>query len=327
MFVLDITRQSRSNRGMETPARTTALTLSIAAVERDSGLSKDTLRVWERRYGFPQPTRDAIGERAYPLDQVERLRIVKRLLDAGHRPGRVVALPLVALQQLAESTVDHPRRAVPAVLEAGDLRQLVDLIRSHDVPALRQALARQLARQGVRGFVVDVVAPLNLAVGDAWMRGQLQVFEEHLYSEVIQSALRQALATIPAAAAGAPRVLLSTLPGEPHGLGLLMAEAMLALEGCDCVSLGVQTPVLEIVQAARALRADIVALGFTGCLALKQMLDSLAELRAGLPASAQVWAGGTAPGLQRRPVDGVLVLDALTQIPEALREGRRSPGA
>jgi DNA-binding transcriptional MerR regulator len=326
MFVLDINRQSRSNRGMEIPTCTAALTLSIAAVERDSGLSKDTLRVWERRYGFPQPTRDAIGERAYPLDQVERLRIVKRLLDAGHRPGRVVALPLAALQQLAESTVDHPRRAVPAVLEASELLQMVDLIRAHDVPALRQTLARQLARQGVRGFVVDVVAPLNLAVGDAWMRGQLQIFEEHLYSELIQSALRQALATIPAAAADAPRVLLTTLPGEPHGLGLLMAEAILALEGCSCVSLGVQTPVLEIVQAARALRADIVALGFTGCLALKQMLDSLAELRAGLPPPVQVWAGGTAPGLQRRPVDGVLLLDALTQIPEALREGRRGAG-
>ena len=76
-----------------TAPRPPSLTLSIAAVERDTGLSKDTLRVWERRYGFPLPLRDAIGERAYALDQVERLRIVKRLLDAGHRPGRVVALP------------------------------------------------------------------------------------------------------------------------------------------------------------------------------------------------------------------------------------------
>ena len=41
------------------------ITLSIAAVERDTGLSKDTLRVWERRYGFPQPGRDGFGERAY----------------------------------------------------------------------------------------------------------------------------------------------------------------------------------------------------------------------------------------------------------------------
>ena len=64
-----------------------SLTLAIAAVERDTGLTKDTLRVWERRYGFPQPERDAHGERAYPLEQVEKLRIVKRLMDGGHRPG------------------------------------------------------------------------------------------------------------------------------------------------------------------------------------------------------------------------------------------------
>jgi len=68
--------------------------LSIAAVERDTGLSKDTLRVWERRYGFPRPQRDGFGERAYPLEQVEKLRVVKRLMDAGHRPGRIVDQPI-----------------------------------------------------------------------------------------------------------------------------------------------------------------------------------------------------------------------------------------
>jgi DNA-binding transcriptional MerR regulator/methylmalonyl-CoA mutase cobalamin-binding subunit len=293
-------------------------------VERDSGLSKDTLRVWERRYGFPQPIRDAVGERAYPLDQVERLRVVKRLLDAGHRPGRVVGLPLPALQQLAESTVDHPRRAAPAALQAGELHHLVELIGRHDAQRLRQALAHQLARQGVRGFVVDVVAPLNQAVGDAWMRGRLQIFEEHLYSELVEAALRQALASIPAPGdGGQPRVLLTSLPGEPHRLGLLMAEAMLALEGCHCLPLGAQLPVFEIVNAAAALRADIVALGFAGCLTLKQMLDSLTELRAALPPGVQLWAGGTAPGLHRRPLDGVQVLDSLTQIPEALARRRR----
>ncbi|MFY9513094.1 MAG: MerR family transcriptional regulator, partial [Rubrivivax sp.] len=86
-----------------------AITLSIAAVERDTGLSKDTLRVWERRYGFPAPARDTLGERAYPLEQVEKLRIVKRLLDAGHRPGRVVPLPSNELQALSASTPALPR--------------------------------------------------------------------------------------------------------------------------------------------------------------------------------------------------------------------------
>ena len=57
--------------------------ISIAAVERDTGIGKDTLRVWERRYGFPQPLRDAFGERVYPAEQVEHLRLIKRLMDQG----------------------------------------------------------------------------------------------------------------------------------------------------------------------------------------------------------------------------------------------------
>ena len=61
---------------------------NIAAVERDTGLSKDVLRMWERRYGFPVPDRDGNGERSYPAEQVERLRLIKRLMDAGHRPGK-----------------------------------------------------------------------------------------------------------------------------------------------------------------------------------------------------------------------------------------------
>ncbi|MCX7153848.1 MAG: MerR family transcriptional regulator [Proteobacteria bacterium] len=39
---------------------------TISAVERDTGLSKDILRMWERRYRFPQPDRDQHGERLYP---------------------------------------------------------------------------------------------------------------------------------------------------------------------------------------------------------------------------------------------------------------------
>lgn len=306
---------------MNAPLRPSLLSLSIAAVERDTGLSKDTLRVWERRYGFPAPARDAIGERAYPLDQVERLRIVKRLLDGGHRPGRIVPLPLPALHELAESTVDHPERKPQTALASTDLDQLVELIRGHDVPALRCALLRLLARQGVRSFVIDVVSPLNVAVGDAWMRGQLQIFEEHAYSEVIQSTLRQALATIPPPPThSGARVLLTTVPGEPHGLGLLMAEVILALEGCDCVSLGVQTPVHDIARAAAALRSQIVALGYTGCLSPRQVHDGLAELRAELPAQVRLWAGGSTPGLLRRPVAGVQLVDSLTRVPQVLRQ-------
>jgi len=130
---------------MNDRARPLVLTLSIAAVERDTGLSKDTLRVWERRYGFPMPERDGIGERAYTLAQVEKLRIIKRLLDAGHRPGRIVPLDALALQQLADQTVDQPQRnsAAAAVLPGvADLREHLALIRSWRAAAWRALSSR-----------------------------------------------------------------------------------------------------------------------------------------------------------------------------------------
>ena len=64
---------------MNTPRQSAGL--PIAAVERDTGLAKDTLRVWERRYGFPQPDRDANGERVYPLVQVDKLRLLRRIQE------------------------------------------------------------------------------------------------------------------------------------------------------------------------------------------------------------------------------------------------------
>ncbi len=303
--------------------RQNPITLSIAAVERDTGLSKDTLRVWERRYGFPTPGRDAIGERAYTLPDVEKLRIVKRLLDAGHRPGRIVPLSMEQLQLLAEQTVDQPMRQAEAALDVDDLRAHIDLIRAHDAHRLRAELARLLSRMGVARFVTEVVTPLNGAVGDAWLRGHMEVWEEHLYTETVQVVLRGAIASLPEPSApDAPRVLLTTLPGEPHGLGLLMAEALLALEGCRCTSLGVQTPVWDIVLAATACQVDIVALSFTGATNPNQLIDNLVELRSKLPPQVRVWAGGTAPVLHRRPLAGVEPFAALAEVPEALRRLR-----
>lgn len=304
------------------------ITLSIAAVERDTGLSKDTLRVWERRYGFPTPGRDDLGERAYTLDQVEKLRLVKKLLDAGHRPGRIVPMSLAELQTLSESTVDVVRRGAPVPRRDLELRRVLDLLRARDRAGLRAELSRQLYGLGLQRFVVEVVSPLTTAVGDAWLRGQLEIFEEHLFTETLMRVLHQALSALPEAPPSAsPCVVLTTFPGEPHGLGLLMAEAMLAQDGCRCISLGVQTPLWNVVLAAEAVNADVVALGFTGCLNPNQIVDALTELRAKLPPRVAVWAGGNVPVLVRRRVEGVLPIPSIEDVgPELqrLREALRA---
>lgn len=290
---------------------------NIAAVERETGLSKDVLRMWERRYGFPAPERDAHGERSYPAPQVERLRLIKRLLDQGHRPGKLLSLDDPALHALA------PRRSGQSLPPAPDseISSLLGLLRQHDTPALALALQQRLTRDGLARFVQDSIAPLTREVGAAWERGELQVFEEHLFTEQAKRVLRQAIGSLHGRD-GRPRILLTTPPDELHALGLLMAEALLTLDGAECIPLGTQMPVGDIVRAAAAHRADIVALSFSQAYPGRQVMQLLQQLRQQLPATIVLWAGGA--GVQRlSSSSGIQLLPDLADAGSALAAWRR----
>ena len=303
--------------------------LSIAAVERDTGIAKDTLRVWERRYGFPKPLRDANDDRVYPADQIEKLRLLKRLLDIGHRPGRIVPLPIETLRELATQGIQtHEHSSAMPVITQDDMNRYLDLLRSHQTEALRLALSTTLMKIGLDRFVIDIVAPLIKNIGDYWANGKIEIHEEHLFTEQIKHLLRTAINSVPRGHTGQneelarPRILLTTFPQEQHSLGLLMAEALMALEGCVCVSLGTQTPILEIAQAARAQKADIVALSFSTQINQNQVVDGLNELKSKLAPGVEIWAGGENQVLKRRAQDGIRVIEQLPDISNYVKEWR-----
>ena len=293
---------------MNTPQSSTLFS-TISDVERDTGVPKETLRVWERRYDFPQPDRDHNGERLYPADQVQRLRLVKRLLDHGYRPGKIMHLGHDELTELvgkAGTETPAPNADDP------ELRQCVELIKSHKMYELRQRMAQALLQMGLQRFVIELVAPLTTLVGESWSAGNLAVFEEHLFAEALQSVMRNAISAAnqqAGQAAASPRILLTTVPQERHGLGLLMAEALFALQGAHCVSLGVQTPLNDIVEAARVQQADIVALSFSSVMSPRAAIENVSELQNRLGDSVQVWAGGSCAALARRQLGPQCVLD------------------
>ena len=306
--------------------------LSIAAVERETGLGKDTLRAWERRYGFPVPQRDTSGVRGYPRALVERLALIRRALLAGERPGRLLALSPAQLDAVLADIATRPAAGARADARDGppglDIDEGLAALRAGGVEALRHWLTLALARTGLATFVVDAIAPLTVDIGAAWVDGRIAVYEEHLYSEAVQAVLRSAMLPFQAGLEPrAPRILLTTVPGEAHGLGLLMAEALMTLQACRCLSLGTQTPVADIVAATRAHRIDVVALSFSESLATSEALPALAELRASLPDTVTIWAGGAAAALRGLRSPGIRVMGRLVEIGQAVAEWRRPPGS
>jgi MerR family transcriptional regulator, light-induced transcriptional regulator len=296
----------------------TSYMFSISDIERESGISRDTLRVWERRYGFPTPSRNERGERIYPSEQLLRLRLIKQLQDSGMQPGKLVKLEYQQLQQL----MFQPDNSA---LVSADVKMLLDTLSSRVSYGLLPKLETLLHQRGLRSFLTDVVAPMNHAVGQAWFEGKIGILDEHHYAETIRSVLTVALSRLPSGEEN-PKIMLTTLPGEQHGIGLLMVACILRLEGAGVVFLGVQTPLEEIVRGAIAVECGIVGISCSEYMGHRTIASQLVKLRALLPEGMAIWAGGSGVRTLGFLKDSIRLFNGLDQIQAAVQAAQKVAG-
>jgi DNA-binding transcriptional MerR regulator len=290
--------------------------LSIAAVATATGLTKEVIRKWETRYGFPIPERDALGNRVFSSGQVLRLQMIKTLMDRGMRPGKVIPLAEDDLQVLVAA-----RNPIDDSLAPGIGEDLLASTLSTQPRAVREFLSGHIDRLGLSGFVRCLLPSMNAYIGTAWCSGRIGIHNEHAYTQTVKTLLRERLdrATV---TASMPRVILSTPRGETHTLGLLMAEVILTLEGAECVALGPDLGADEIALSARQYDADIVALSFSSAYPLRALIAFVNELREILPSSVAIWAGGAAcTRLPRRP-SGIHLMPTLDEAIDGVRAFR-----
>ena len=281
--------------------------LSIGAVERDSGIARDTLRIWERRYGFPEPLRNDKGERLYPEVQLRRLQRIRRLLDQGLRPGKVVALNDADLDLLEAELY-------PDTSTSDSIEHILSVLQTSDGSELEAVISEIYQQQDMHTFITETVAPLLCTVGERWAKGKLHVFEEHLLSEVLTRFLNSEISAIQKTSMK-PRVLLATLPGEEHTLGLLMLSALLSARDVSVTNLGGEVPMDQIVLAVDRLNADALGITFSGAYQYENIRSNLIELRDSIPKNVDIWLGGEGVKRMRKLPPGVSRFTSFDQLP------------
>jgi methanogenic corrinoid protein MtbC1 len=291
--------------------------LPIAVVALETGLSKDLLRKWEVRYGFPCPGRSLSGIREYPRAQVDALREIKHRMASGRRAGEAIRAVLKSAPSMANA---HDASA----LAMDEVASCLQAIRAHDGRRLNALFEDGLASLGVQKFLGETVTPLIVAVGECWLSGRLHIHEEHFFTDTLRLFLAGMQRQLPLAKA-APVVLITTPPGEQHTLGMEMVRVLAADAGINCVSLGPQTPLAEMAAAVSAHQARLLMLSFSAAFAPRLLSQTLNELRLLLPESFPVWIGGAGglgvsdlPTGVRRFVDAVDVAQALRQWQEGV---------
>ena len=282
---------------------------SIGVVERDTGIGRDTLRVWERRYGFPLPVRNDKGERAYSDAQLRRLQRVRRLLDQGMRPGKLLPLSDDALDQLEAGLTPSQSEKMSDSVTA-----MLGAVTSADAETINTLMHRAYEQQGMDRFILNTVVPCLSAVGEMWAGGRLQIYQEHFLSNQLIQFLNTEISRLQKTAKR-PLVLLATLPGEEHTLGLLMVAALLSSRGISSVNLGGEVPMDQIVSAVGHFRADIVGITFSGAYQYSNIRSHLIELRQLIADDIDIWTGGEGVRRLRKLPAGVTKFTSLAKLP------------
>ena len=233
--------------------------LSIGTLSSATGVPVDTLRTWERRYGFPAPIGRTEGShRRYAADTIERIQLIVRALDLGHRPSAVVGRDPVELRRLVGSpaTLGAEARGSNALIN-----HWLELTRDMDGSSLTGEFHRSLAEMAVIPFLEQRLGPYLQALGEDWSRGQIRVSHEHFASEKTREFLSaQWRGANEGSGDSRAAAVLATPSGEQHGLGLHMAAWVIALAGARVIFLGADTPVDEVAYATERHRARGVAL-------------------------------------------------------------------
>jgi methanogenic corrinoid protein MtbC1 len=302
-------------------ARDTSTGLTIGAVSRATGVPVETLRTWERRYGYPQPERTDSGHRVYRTDVVEPLRRMSQAISSGHRASQVVGKSDDVLDELLGALADAPALRLPVAAPAEDVTtQWLEYVKALDGAALDRNFQLAWAERGSLRFVEDRAGPFLTAIGEAWRSGQIDVYHEHFASERLRDFL-VAHWRGPGQTNQGAQVVVGTLPGERHGLGLHMAAVVLASEGCRVTFLGTDTPLADIVSAAGQAQADAVLLSISSNADRARTSEQLRLLRNRLPDATELIVGGTGAPTS---VDGARVLIEWGSLVTWAREASRS---
>jgi len=220
------------------------------------GVSPNTLRSWERRYGFPQPLRSPGGHRLYGLVEVQALRIA---LEETHNVSSAIAL--------ARERGDGPSSPL----------RLSGAFSRFDEDQANRLLEESLAVRSCERTIDEVllVALESLAPGGDDETGEERTSAEYEFAWRHASGWLAAQRRLAPPATLAEGVLLidASAPCDLDALHTQALELMLRRAGLRTLALGAGVEPSRLGRAMRALEPDALVLS-----GRRMSLDSIGRL-------------------------------------------------
>lgn len=281
----------------------------IHRVAKLTGLSKDVIRVWERRYGLVEPLRSANRYREYTDEDVALLRFLKEELDQGQTIGALAVEGRNSLlQRMRMTSISRQQDVSP---HHSLLDELISRLDPLDKSRFEQQLNAAVAVIPFEEAVQRILLPLQRRVGELWHEGRVNIAVEHYVTKVIQQKLFSVMNQLPVNEFG-PRVLVACPVGEFHEIGAQAVAYLAAARGCHVYYLGPNLPISDLMTLGDSVNPDMVLLSLTDKKSDTETYQLLQDLKV-LSTRWSVGVGGQGTGAIEHLLrgSGIEVLDDL----------------
>lgn len=243
-------------------------TYNLKAVLKETGLSADVLRAWERRYQLPMPHRTQGGHRLYSEYDIETVKWLRARQEEGLSISRAVKL----WRKIVASGRDPLEDSSPA--GAAQIPDLSPAASSHietlrrnwlkaclefDERTADEVLTQAFAMYPVETVCIEILQRGMSVIGNEWYINKVSVQQEHFISA-------QAIRRLETLLTASPRptreqtVLVVCPPGEWHTFPALLLSLLLRRRGIDVVYLGANIPVEQLDETAESIHPDLIIL-------------------------------------------------------------------
>lgn len=297
----------------------------IHRVAKLTGLSRDVIRVWERRFGLFNPIRGANRYRNYSDEDVALLRFLKQQLDAGASIGDLAKIGREEL--LVRMRATAPRAAIVDNTFSRLLRELLAALDPFDRTTFEKRLNGAVAVVPFDEALHGILLPLQEHVGQLWHDGHVNIAIEHYVTKQIQQKIFSAMNQLPVAEFGV-KVVVACPPGEEHDIAALAVAYRCRVRGCRVYYLGANVPVSALTNLCRNVEPEITILSFPRALPEDQAVELIQALSGELKPVSTVMAGGRGALAMRHHFaeSGIDLLESFGDLDDTLeRFTRRIP--
>ena len=217
---------------------------TIKDLENLSGIKAHTIRIWEQRYQFLNPSRTDTNIRYYTNEALITLLNIALLHKYGYKISHIDKMKPIEMKERILSLTQSEAQLERIVNEL--IECMVDL----RIEDFESVLDFQITSKGIEKTITQIIFPFLERIGILWVTSRVNPAQEHLVTNIIRQKLIVGIEKTSPALQANSTALLFLPEGEHHELGILFMYYLLKARGVKVLYLGANVPIKDVLYVA-----------------------------------------------------------------------------